>query len=277
MIQRARRLCAALGLAALAFTVTAASAPPHVDDGYLITMSLVVPEQGEGPMTMTIKAAGDRMRFEMDFSRAMGADASSMQGMFGVLQPGGKVAIVMPQMQMGVTMDLAMMLGRGTPGEAGVAMKDMTVDVTDLGSGGTIIGYATRKYHVRQKYSMTVTVFGQTITEAVNTADTLWVTQDLGAAEGALKKFQESFGSMMGGGMAKVADSLASKMPKGFPLRTVSVRTDDKGKATVNRAEITEIKKATFAAAEFEIPAGINLMDMGAMMGGRGRGGLPQR
>jgi hypothetical protein len=40
----------------------------------------------------------------------------------------------------------------------------------------------------------------------------------------------------------------------------------------VGTVEVTKIDKTSFTNADFEVPAGLQVMDLSGMMGGRGRG-----
>jgi hypothetical protein len=133
--------------------------------------------------------------------------------------------------------------------------------VEDLGAGERILGYATRRFRATAK-------------DAQGREGTMemWFA-DVGAAGAAMQKFSESFGAISMGNATKAASAaVSSKIPKGAVLlRAVINATTDRGKMT-STIETTDIKTMRFDAGEFEIPAGINVMDMSAMMGGRGRG-----
>ena len=43
--------------------------------------------------------------------------------------------------------------------------------------------------------------------------------------------------------------------------------------AAAQALEVTQAGKTSFEESDFEVPPGIQVMDLGAMMGGRGRGG----
>lgn len=286
----------ALGAVALVALVAATPAPAILD-GYQITMRMTMTEPGAaaptGPIDMVIKSSADRMRMEMDFGKLMagrggeGAEMAGtmMAGMFMLLQPDGKVVTIMPGMNMGMIMDPGAMLsggGMGGMGGTGISIDTdtagMSVTVQDLGAGERILGFATRKYHVEMKYKTTVRVMGTVDTTSVNMSTDTWITTDAGEPLAVLRKHAEKFGSMFNGGATKsVTDVMTAKLPKnGVALRTNIKSVDEKGTHLVS-VEVAEMKRANFEVTEFEVPAGINVMDLGAMMGGmrggRGRGG----
>jgi hypothetical protein len=287
----------ALGAAAL---VTLGAASPAVQrvDGYQITMKMTVEMPADaaagmpaGPMQMdvVIKSAGDRIRMEMDMAKMMasrgGGDqmagaAAMMGGIYVLVQPDNKMITVMPAMGMAMVADPGAMFGGG--GGMGGMIKTSVdtlpgwLKVTDLGAGERILGYATRKFRVETKYKTTVTVMGTTTTESTEGTSDIWVTSDPSDALAAIRKYSQTMGASVMGGAKDIFEAQMKMLPaNAVALRTVTTGTTDKGKMSFSM-EVAEIKKATFEATEFEVPAGMQIMDMGAMMGGRGRGGLNQ-
>ena len=249
-------------------------------------MQISTDEAGSrGPANLTLKVAGDKMRVEMDMSGMMGGGRGGGRGgemtagAFMLLQPDGKVAVILPSMPnpmgggmgMGMLMDLTAMRagGRGGRGGPPIEVSDIKFDVTDLGAGEPILGHATHKYRFHETYKS-----GSEATPHDVTSDA-WFSTDLGGAEEGFRKFSESFGAQFGSGNAAkpLVDARRAKMPKGFPMKMVSTTAKAEGK-TVTTMEVTRIGKMSFEASDFEVPAGIQVMDLGALMGGRGRGGL---
>ncbi|HKS06531.1 MAG TPA: hypothetical protein VJR92_09490 [Gemmatimonadaceae bacterium] len=287
----------ALGAAALV-TLDAASPAVQRVDGYQITMKMTMEmpinaaaagmPAGPIQMDVVIKSAGDRIRMEMDMAKMMagrgGGDqmagaAAMMGGMYILVQPDNKMVTVMPSMGMAMVADPGALFGGG--GGAMGGMIKMTVDtlpgwlkVTDLGAGERILGFATRKFRVETKYKMTVSVMGTATTETIESTTETWVTSDPSEAFAALRKYSQTMAPQMMGGAKDIVEISMKKLPpNAVALRFVSMWTTEKGKSSVTM-EVAEIKKATFEATEFEVPAGMQVMDMSAMMGGRGRGGL---
>jgi hypothetical protein len=115
--------------------------------------------------------------------------------------------------------------------------------VEDLGASETIAGHPTRKYRIKPTNP----------DEAVE----LWIATDIPGID------YKAFAGMFGARFTGTDSRMAAKIPTGFAMRVV-------GKT--GGMEVTKIDKATFSDADFEVPAGINVLDLGAMMGGRGRG-----
>lgn len=250
-----------------------APAVAPVDDGYVIAMKITSDAMQNENMGLTLKVAGAKMRVEMDMSAMMGGRAGGemADGAYMLLQENGKVAMILPNMRnpmsgsngFGMSMDLSAILsggpGRGSMPEA----SNIQVDVAELGAGEAILGHPTRKYRITTK----ATVNGS----ATETVTESWFATDLAGAEDGFKKFTQSFGAQFSGASAKgIQDAMAAKMPKGFPLRSITTATES-GKTQKITMEVTQVGKATFEASAFEVPAGIQLMDMSGMMGGRGR------
>jgi hypothetical protein len=246
-------------------------------DGYVIDMKITT--EGQTPpadIGMTLKVAGDKMRVEMDLSRMMpgggGGNEEMMNGAYMLLQENGKMAMILPNMRnpmsggtgFGMTMDISAIAGMAPQGGPPRA-NDVQVNVEDLGAGGQIAGHATRKYRITTKANVNGNPM-ETVSES-------WFATDLSGAEEGFKKFSSSFGAQFSGNSAKeIQDAMMSKMPKGFPMRSVTEISEgsSKTKATM---EVTRIEKSSFEGPEFEVPTGIQLMDMSGMMGGRGRRG----
>jgi hypothetical protein len=215
-------------------------------DGYTITMR--VSPATEAPITITFKTAGERMRLEADLSSLMGGRGGSMMtGAFLLPRDDGKLIAVLPNMTnpmaggtgFAMTMDLAGMAARvGAP-----PPKVTDAPIEDLGAGETMLGYKTHKYRVRQPD---------------NTVE-FWVAELPGTD---FKKFATNFGARFSG----IDPRMAEKIPAGFAMKAVV-----SGKDPVTM-EVTKVDKTSFSDADFEVPAGIQVMDMSGIMGGRGRG-----
>jgi hypothetical protein len=269
----ATRLFAALPLAVLPSVVHDVSlAPPRVD-GYVITMSITSEGAGmNAPINMTLKAAGTKLRMEMDFSAMMsaasgGVDGAMMSGLYVLPQDDGRMAMILPNMQnpfgsgmgMGMIMDPQAMVGAVRDRGLSVpTFSDMKISVADLGVGESIVGRSTRKYKMTQSY-----LIDGKQHEGVSE---IWIATDMADAEVALRKFGAFGNQFVGAATSKhVQAEMDAKMPKGFALRTLVTMTTPDGAQTV-KMETVKAEKATFDDKEFEVPAGIQLMDMAAMM-----------
>jgi hypothetical protein len=254
---------------------------PRVD-GYTIAMRVTTTDAAADPVQMTLKVAGGSLRIEMDGiaasmggGRGGGSQADQMsRGAYMLLQDGGKVAMILPSMPnpmgggmgMGVSMDVSALTGG--MGMAVPEASNVNVDVEDLGAGESILGFPTRKYRLKQAYTTTGRGGG-----AQDVTTDVWMTTSISGADAALRRFSESFGSQYtaGSNARGVVDALSAKMPQGFPMKSVATERRGNG-SVVTTMEVTELTKTAFSQSEFDVPSGIQLIDMNAMMGGRGRG-----
>ena len=280
----------AAGAAAL-MTLLAASPVTTRLDGYQITMKMTVEMPATempvgmppGPMNMdmVIKTADGRLRMEIDFAKFMGTNAGYMaaagamlNGTYILLQPDGKMLTVMPSMRVAMSADAGSLLSGGM-GAGDVSEKVDTapgwLKVTDLGAGERVAGYATRRFRADMKFKTTVDENGLKTTETNDSSYEFWITTDRGDVMAALRAFDKATGNSVVGGQKEISDALMSKLPPNSSvLRAVGHNLTNEGKTSM-KMEVTEIKKATFEPAEFEVPPGVQVMDMNAMTGGRGR------
>ena len=280
----------ALGAAAVV-TLLAASPATTKLDGYQITMKMTVEMPATempvgmppGPMNMdmVIKTADGRLRMEIDFAKFMGTNAGYMaaagamlNGTYVLLQPNGKMLTVMPAMGVAMAADAGSLLSGGGLGAGDVSEKVDTapgwLKVTDLGAGERVAGFATRRFRADMKFKTTVDDNGLKTTEMNDSSYEIWLTTDRGDVMTALRAFDKATGTSVVGGQKEISDGLMAKLPPNSSvLRVVGHNLTNEGKTSM-RMEVTEIKKATFEPAEFEVPAGVQVMDMSAM-GGRGR------
>jgi hypothetical protein len=201
-----------------------------------------------------------------------------------LLRDDGKVTVVLPSQGMAMAIDAQQMQGGMQMMRAfGVeppVVSNVTVDVTDLGAGEAILGFPTRKYRVRQQYSITTSMRGQSRTERHDDVSELWMTTAMPGFADGLEKFAETLGNAFGGAgqgaSSELAAAMAGKIPKGYPLKSVvkSNTTDANGQArtTTTTIEVLDVSKATLDASEFDVPAGIQVIDPMQMMRGRGSG-----
>lgn len=269
------RVLSASVVALGAVALVAAAPAPRFDDGYTVTMKVSGDQMQQGPLTMTFKVMGDKLRLETDMSQLAGRGgggrgAEMAAGAYMLLQADGKFAMILPAAGMGMTMDVAGMFGgRGRGGMGGTpAVTDLSVSVEDLGAGESMLGHSTHKYRVHTKFTQNTNMMGQATTANHDDSSDLWMTTDFPGAEEAFARLGSTFGSRGG---SEVSDAVRSKLPKGVPLKIVATVKTERDN-TVTTMETTEIKKTAFQASDFEVPSGIQIMDLGAM--GRGRGGF---
>lgn len=290
MTLNARGLLALLPLAILPSArlgIVAQTRPAHVTaavpvsvrhaplEGYVVTEHVSVASSdaatpSPGPITMRIKVAQGKLRIDMEM-----AQMAQMGAMYMLPRDSGKMVMVMASQGMAISMDMSMLGNIGSM--AGISMpkfSDMTASLDDAGAGEKMLGYPTHKYVQHSTYTMT----SDKGAVKMDVSGDMFMTTDVpGLAEG-LQKFAEmfagAFSGMAGAAGKDMADAMKGKMPKGFPMKVAvtSKQTDAAGVVTnlSTTVEVTEFTKATFDSADFEVPPGMQVMDMATMMGGRG-------
>ncbi len=261
-------------LAALALLgaapATAPAPAPRALDGYMVTQRITSEGDLVMSMTMRIKVAQGRIRLELD-SPDMPQQTG---GMYMLMRDDGRITAVVASQGMAVTMDPSMITGQMMGTFAPPTISDVSVSVDDLGAGEPILTYATRKYRVHMTYKMK-SATGQS---SMDSMMEMSVSSDIPGLADGLQKFTESFGNafggLAGGSTRELSAALMSKMPKGYTLKAVikSVETPASGpvRNSTSTIDVTGIAKASMEASEFEVPAGIQVMDLAQMMGGRG-------
>jgi hypothetical protein len=158
-------------------------------------------------------------------------------------------------------------------------VDNVSVSVDDIGPGDVMHGRPTRKYKMRTRYKRSVNATGQMQTSNYDVTQDMWMGPELPAAQVALEKFATifagAFAGVEGSGDKAVAESVKGKMPKGYPFRTVTtiVETPDgstRSTTTKVTSQVTSIRQTTFEPSDFEVPAGMQVLDVGQFLGGRG-------
>jgi hypothetical protein len=134
------------------------------------------------------------------------------------------------------------------------------IKVKDGGNGGTVEGYATRKYVLDAAYDMNIDAMGQKMTTHLTMTTESWTTDQL-AAE--LSSFLQMRGMRTG---VEAVDKLieAQSSVRGFPLKQVStVHVTQRGNemSMVTTSTVSNIEKKTVDAALFAMPAGYTKVD----------------
>lgn len=286
------RLLTSLASVVIGAAFAAAPATAQSLNGYTIVLGIT--SDGRPPVALTLKAAGAKLRVETDGLQMLGMGGGGGGGGAGGMAAGlyllpldsGKVAAILPAMGMGLSVDLSMVAGAGRGGRGGRGrggargagggmappdvpdVTDVSANVDDLGAGESILGHPTHKYRIRSTYMIN----GE---KQADTSET-WFATDLTGSDDGFGKFFTTFGAAFSGGNSSksVADAVRAKMPKGFPVKIITNSNTPQG-PVVTTIEASEITKTSFEPADFEVPAGIQLMDTGSLMGGR-RGGKDQ-
>jgi hypothetical protein len=158
-----------------------------------------------------------------------------------------------------------------------LSFKDQSFSYEDLGAGETILGSRTRKYRMRQKYTMEMRVMGIRRSNTEESVTDHWIASDVkGIDERAMRRWSKAFGS----GVKITNPELAQQMERflkesrgGMALKSVIVATHGDGKKTetdTTTMEVVELKPATHEASIFTWPADYTVTDMGQVLAGVG-------
>ena len=275
-----RRALVVLG-AALAVGAAAAARPVLFVDGvtfsYKVTSSRK-DQKGAPPSSYlsTIRMAGGNVR--MDYTDGV----NPMMGKDGYMVIRGddeRLAIVNAKEKQVMVLDAAA-LGTGMGAMLNNPMlkltfKDQSFAYEDLGAGETILGNRTRKFRLKQKYTMEMRVMGIRRSSTDETVTDQWIATDVkGIDERAMKRWAKAFGS----GVKVTNPELAAQMDRflkdskgGLALKSVVVSTRSDGKKTetdTTTMEVVDLKPANIDASVFTWPDSYQVVDMGQMLAG---------
>jgi hypothetical protein len=257
--------------------VTATPAPIAAD-GWRFKWKVTVQSEQKGvpatpSMTVSLVAGKARMDYEGEVNQPgmkkggyMILDAD--KGTMTMVSPEDKKAMIMDPAAIGNAMG-----AMGASGMVKMEVADAKVDVESLGAGESILGYPTKRYRISRSHTMNVSVMGRKNSSKESSVSEVWMADKFiedKAFEAWAKNFARGMGSMGGDAMKQLMELEQAKMPKGIALKSVttSTSTDPKGKAvaTTMTMEMQELKKTSFDASLFEVPAGYEVVDMKAQL-----------
>ncbi len=200
------------------------------------------------------------------------------KGSYLLTTDGGRVLyLVDPEEKTYTEWDLNAMMNmvgevmEGMGGMFQIEISDPQVEKLMEEGGGTIVGLPTTHYRYRTAYTMDMKIMGMKRSQAVETVQDIWSTEEL--ADPALGVWLKREPPTMGNtGLEKLIEAEMSKM-KGFPLKTVeeSISTGNKGKqrVTTTVTEVFELDETTISPEIFEIPGDYERreMDLGNLEG----------
>lgn len=194
------------------------------------------------PMTISLKSPLTRMDFE------------TPQGAAGMIMDQSKqqVTILMPEQKMYMVQPIP-----ASAAEPATKGGELAPEKTN--EHEKIAGYDTTKYVLKGKNSTTE----------------IWVTDQLGTFLGLGTNAMSGFGARRGGrsNAANAGWEKAFEGKDAFPLRVIETGTNGKQSS---RMEATSVEKKSIPDSAFAPPADYQMLDMGAMMQGRGMpGGMP--
>jgi hypothetical protein len=262
-----------LGAAFVALSALAALAAPAFAQstvGWTFTMKMDVDSGGSGGnMAMTMRQQRTPTKVRTDFSSSMIA-GSKIDGMYSVMSDADSTIMsVVPGMRMATIMSSGSLMT--TPiAQVKSGAEHLSVDsLEDLGESDAIAGRATHHYRETRVGTLDVAMGDQLCVQHFNAVNEVWLSSDpeLLAMMAASKEWLagspfQAFGADM--------TSATSKMPKGFPLRSVhrsvTPRAHGAPETVTTSMEVLELEHGALADSLFAAPADYKIMDMRKMM-----------
>jgi Domain of unknown function (DUF4412) len=216
----------------------------------------------------------------IDFDPTATAGAASPRGYMLLDANGRKFTMVNTVEKKAVVMDPSgigdALGGLGKTGLVKMDITDYTVNVEDLGAGDRILGHPTHRYRISRSYSAKVKIAFISRSSRNQSVSEVSLTPDF-INDPAFQLFAEHFANRLQGSGSSMQQMIEAnrKVPKGFPMRSVetATSTDDKGHASTSTttSEVTELVRANLDAADFQVPPGYEVADLGATMADAGR------
>ena len=141
-----------------------------------------------------------------------------------------------------------------------MSVSEPKVDVKKEGPGGLVEGYPTQRYRSISSIEIRVNTPGSHMMNRMDMTSEVWTTEKIPADAG--KQLQMPFHSGVEG-IDKLISATHSRI-SGFPLKEVTTtRMTLNGTTTTltRRSSVTNIRRATFGAAEFVVPAGFTKVE----------------
>lgn len=153
----------------------------------------------------------------------------------------------------------AMMEAMGSNME--ISVKPKSVDVRDVGDGGKIEGYSTRKYDMTADYTIEMAMMGMNMNVEVDSETTIWATPELSAEYAT---FFQAKGVKTGlEDLDELIGQYAEKI-KGFPLRTEqtsTVRMMGRDMPSKSTTTVSNVREEAISADRFEVPSDYRQVD----------------
>jgi hypothetical protein len=237
--------------AMLAVAATAAVARAGVTYDFLSVSS------GTRETILAGTATTDRGRMRIDITRGDGGVlrnntvALSMDG-------GRALRIIDPSSRTYYDVDLEQLLGgvgaieKKLDGRVTVRVENVRVTSHDMGDGGTIEGYATRRQLIDTEYDLVLDAFGQKSTTHVLMSVESWLTDALPARSA----FQLAGGKSGIGDIDKLI-AAQSGAAKGFPLKQITAFSANEIHSTTT-VTVSGIRTLAVNDGTFATPAGFH-------------------
>lgn len=265
-----QRCALAIALVAGVAAMPGRSASAQTTLGWNFTMKMDT-DSGEGSAyhhSTATKYQSVPHRFRMEFIQLTGASGAA-EGTYQVFNDAdSSFTIVMPTSRTATVTSLPASVAMAG-GQVPHATTHITRnDVTDLGAGEPILGYATRRFHVSLGGVMEWKVMDQSCSKPLAEEMDAWIASDvdLGAIIGTLTSM---------GGIGRLNDpsldrTSGPKLPKGGALRTIMKHaiTDRTGATRIltTTLEVVELTQRPIPDAAFAVPADYKTIDMRQIM-----------
>ncbi|HYM62154.1 MAG TPA: DUF4412 domain-containing protein [Thermoanaerobaculia bacterium] len=142
-------------------------------------------------------------------------------------------------------------------GSVMITFENPKADVKNLGDGGTIEGYPTRRYAVTFSFDLVFDAMGQKMRSRVTTSSMNWMTERIGADAMSFLQLQ---GFRTGIDAVDKLMALQATKINGFPLKQVTTVTvsqpGGRDVTSTSTTSVTGIQNASVNAQELAIPAG---------------------
>jgi hypothetical protein len=249
MIRMVRRMIVAALLAAVAVPAFA---------GYAYRF-ITTTKTAMGEHVLSGRAVVDGPKMRIDFTKGDGLLFADGSWLFST-DSGKTITLVNPGVHRYSSLEVGEMLRT-----AGSAMKMFgggetaftapTVVTKELGDGGMIAGYPTRRRRVDSRFDWTVRLMGETVTTHVDIVSESWTTKALPAE---LTTFIQMPGFTTG---IETIDRALSQQTAAtsFPLRQVTTTTTTAGSrrtVTTSETNISGVTKTDATADLFTVPGG---------------------
>ncbi len=222
-----------------------------------------------------VQVAGDRAR--IDFTEMKGPSPMMGNNGYILMHDGGKVMYMVDtkkkeylKMEPEALGSMMSSMSNMAGGMMKIDVKDASLSINKLGAGEALLGNATEKYEILQKYTMTIKTFGFGTTTTNDSKTTIWVAPGISTSElmNPFLDMARNFGSMFSGNeeWEKMVTEPAKQMPKAAALKMESqaTNTNEKGKAqySLSTMEVTNWTKGDVPAKELELPSGYKMVEL---------------
>ncbi|HMS03729.1 MAG TPA: hypothetical protein PKE51_12170 [Gemmatimonadaceae bacterium] len=222
-----------------------------------------------------VQIAGDKAR--IDFAEVKGPSPTMGKEGYILLHDGGSTMfMVSPKEKQYIRMDAKQLgsmfssLQSMTGGLMKIEVKDPSFSARKIGAGETILGYATEKWEIQQKYTMSIKTFGFGSTTTDETTSTIWFAPALKPSElmNPFLDMARNFGAMFEGNAEwqKLMEGPARELPQvaALKMEARSTSTSDKGQTnySMSTMEVTEWSKGDVDASQLEVPSGFTMVEM---------------